>query len=277
MEKSQNAAFKTSGSSTTELSSESVGKLLFKFSLPAIVAQLINVLYNMVDRMFIGHIDQIGPDALTGIGIVMPVIMCISAFAALVSMGGAARASIMLGRGDKRSRSNPRQLYHGTTSHCSSPLCHIPSLRRKNPSCLRRKRGHNFLCVELYENILHRYCLCTAYIRLKCIHHSTGFCQIQYDHRYHRCGFKYPARSNLYLCFQSRCKRSGSCYYPFAMCICFLCLPFSHFGKKHFKNQTPESQNPSSDIPAVHRTWCFSICHAVYRKHSLYLLQHLTS
>ncbi len=102
MEKSQNAAFKTSGSSTTELSSESVGKLLFKFSLPAIVAQLINVLYNMVDRMFIGHIDQIGPDALTGIGIVMPVIMCISAFAALVSMGGAARASIMLGRGDKK-------------------------------------------------------------------------------------------------------------------------------------------------------------------------------
>ena len=54
------------------LGSESVGKLLFKLSLPAIVAQLINVMYNMVDRMYIGHIPNVGASALTGVGVTMP-------------------------------------------------------------------------------------------------------------------------------------------------------------------------------------------------------------
>lgn len=76
----------------------SVGKLLFSMALPAIIAQLINVLYNIVDRMYIGHIPGDGPAALTGLGVTMPVITTISAFAALVSMGAAPRASIMLGR-----------------------------------------------------------------------------------------------------------------------------------------------------------------------------------
>lgn len=77
-----------------------VGKLLFRLALPAITAQIINVLYNVVDRMYIGHIAEIGAEALTGVGVTMPVIMLISAFAALVSMGGAPRASIMMGRKD---------------------------------------------------------------------------------------------------------------------------------------------------------------------------------
>lgn len=83
---------------TNKLGTESVGRLLFQLSLPAITAQIINVLYNMVDRMYIGRIEDIGALALTGVGVCMPIIMCISAFAALVSMGGAPRASIMLGR-----------------------------------------------------------------------------------------------------------------------------------------------------------------------------------
>lgn len=82
----------------TDLSQGHVGKLLLKLALPAIVAQLINVLYNIVDRMYIGHIDEIGDIALTGIGVTMPLITAISAFAALVSMGAAPRASIMMGR-----------------------------------------------------------------------------------------------------------------------------------------------------------------------------------
>lgn len=83
-----------------DLGKDSLGPLLLKLALPAILAQIINVLYNMVDRMYIGHIPKVGPSALTGIGVTMPVIMAISAFAALVSMGGAPRASIMLGRGE---------------------------------------------------------------------------------------------------------------------------------------------------------------------------------
>lgn len=84
-----------------DLGRDNIGKLLFSLAFPAILAQLINVLYNMVDRMYIGHIPGSGSIALTGVGVTMPVIMCISAFAALVSMGGAPRASIMLGKGRK--------------------------------------------------------------------------------------------------------------------------------------------------------------------------------
>lgn len=87
-------------STSTSLGTERIGKLLFSLSMPAIVAQVINVLYNMIDRMYIGHIPNVGADALTGVGVTMPVILCISAFAALVSMGGAPRASIMLGKND---------------------------------------------------------------------------------------------------------------------------------------------------------------------------------
>lgn len=85
----------------TDLGKDKIGELLLKLALPAILAQIINVLYNMVDRMYIGHIPKIGSNALTGVGVTMPVIMAISAFAALVSMGGAPRASIMMGKNDK--------------------------------------------------------------------------------------------------------------------------------------------------------------------------------
>lgn len=71
-----------------------VKKLLFELSVPTIFAQIINVLYNLIDRIFIGHIDQIGSLTLTGVDVAMPLIMIISAFAALAAMGGAPRASI---------------------------------------------------------------------------------------------------------------------------------------------------------------------------------------
>ena len=74
-----------------------VGGLLFKLALPTVTAQLINMLYNIVDRIFIGHIEGIGDLALTGVGVCMPIIMTVSAVAALVSSGGAPRASIAMG------------------------------------------------------------------------------------------------------------------------------------------------------------------------------------
>lgn len=85
---------------TEELGTCSIGKLLFKLAVPAIAAQIINLLYNLVDRMYIGHIEGVGKLALTGVGVCLPIIMIISAFAALVSMGGSPRASIFLGRGE---------------------------------------------------------------------------------------------------------------------------------------------------------------------------------
>lgn len=77
-----------------------VGKLLFRLALPTVVAQLINMLYNVVDRVYIGHMPEVGDLALTGVGVCMPLIMIVSAFAALISSGGAPRASIFLGKKD---------------------------------------------------------------------------------------------------------------------------------------------------------------------------------
>ncbi len=82
------------------LGAEPVGKLLFRLSLPTVTAQIINMLYNIVDRIYIGHIPKTGALALTGVGVCMPVIMIVSAFAALVASGGAPRASIFRGKGD---------------------------------------------------------------------------------------------------------------------------------------------------------------------------------
>ena len=88
----------TSRRKEVNLGEGSVGKLLFRLALPAITAQVINLLYNLVDRMYIGHLPEIGSAALTGVGVTLPVILAISAFSYLFSAGGAARASIMMGK-----------------------------------------------------------------------------------------------------------------------------------------------------------------------------------
>ena len=85
------------------LRTEPLGKLLLKLARPTVAAQLINMLYNIVDRIYIGHIPEIGAAALTGVGVCMPLIMIVSAFAALVGYGGAPRASIFMGKKDRAS------------------------------------------------------------------------------------------------------------------------------------------------------------------------------
>lgn len=82
------------------LGTEPIGRLLFKLTVPTVIAQLVNMLYNIVDRIFIGHLPNAGSLALTGVGVCMPIIMIVSAFAALVSSGGAPRASIAMGKGE---------------------------------------------------------------------------------------------------------------------------------------------------------------------------------
>ena len=78
-----------------------IPQLMVSLAIPSVIAQLINVLYNIVDRMYIGHIPDIGPVALTGVGVTMPVIMLISAFSAFIGAGGAPLAAIALGKGDR--------------------------------------------------------------------------------------------------------------------------------------------------------------------------------
>lgn len=87
-------------SKEVDLGKEPIGHLLFVLAIPTIASQVINALYNMVDRMYIGHIPEVGAAALTGVGVSFPIIMVVSAFAALVGMGGAPQASIAMGRKD---------------------------------------------------------------------------------------------------------------------------------------------------------------------------------
>lgn len=84
------------------LGTQPIGKLLLKLALPTVTAQIINMFYNIVDRIYIGHIPEAGAMALTGVGVCMPLIMIVSAFAALVGNGGSPRASIFMGKGDSK-------------------------------------------------------------------------------------------------------------------------------------------------------------------------------
>ncbi len=88
------------------LGKEPVGKLLLRLALPTVTAQIINMLYNIVDRMYIGHIPNIGDTALTGVGVCMPLIMIVSAFSAFAAYGGAPRASIFMGQGNHDAAEN---------------------------------------------------------------------------------------------------------------------------------------------------------------------------
>ena len=100
----------------SHLGTAPVGRLLLKLAIPTVVAQLINMLYNIVDRIYIGHIPEVGSLALTGVGVCMPLIMIVSAFAALAGSGGAPRASIFMGKGQNEDAEK-------TLAGCFSLLC----------------------------------------------------------------------------------------------------------------------------------------------------------
>ena len=85
------------------LGTQPIGRLLWKLAIPTVIAQIVNMLYNIVDRIYIGHMPESGALALTGLGVCTPIILIVSAFAALISSGGAPRASIFMGKGDKES------------------------------------------------------------------------------------------------------------------------------------------------------------------------------
>ena len=88
---------------TQDMGTGSVKKLMVQMAVPALVGQVINLLYNIVDRIYIGHIPEIGGTALTGVGLFTPILMLITAFAMLAGAGGAPRAAIAMGKGDKES------------------------------------------------------------------------------------------------------------------------------------------------------------------------------
>lgn len=108
----------------TFLGTEPVGQLLRRLAIPTVIAQLVNMLYNIVDRIYIGHIPEVGSSALTGVGVCLPIILIVSAFACFTASGGAPRASIYMGRDDMDSA----ERRSAAASRC----------RSASPSCSRR-------------------------------------------------------------------------------------------------------------------------------------------
>lgn len=92
----------SAGINESRMGTERIGRLMVSMAVPSIIAQIINILYNIVDRIYIGHIPGVGAAALTGVGITFPVITLISAFSAFVGMGGAPLAAIWMGKGDRK-------------------------------------------------------------------------------------------------------------------------------------------------------------------------------
>ena len=88
------------------METEPVGKLLLKMAVPTVLAQIVNLLYNIVDRMYVGRIEGIGTLALGGLGVSFPILILISAFSYLIGAGGASRAAIFMGRKEVKSGSD---------------------------------------------------------------------------------------------------------------------------------------------------------------------------
>ena len=90
-----------SANKNQDMGTGSVRKWMVQLAVPALVGQVVNLLYNIVDRIYIGHIPEIGGAALTGVGLFTPILMLITAFAMMAGSGGAPRAAIAMGQGDK--------------------------------------------------------------------------------------------------------------------------------------------------------------------------------
>ena len=128
----------------TFLGTEPVGQLLRRLAIPTVIAQLVNMLYNIVDRIYIGHIPEVGSLALTGVGVCLPIILIVSAFACFTASGGAPRASIFMGRDDMDSAEKTLggcftlQIGHLRRAHGGAA-----PLGARGAACLRRERKYH--------------------------------------------------------------------------------------------------------------------------------------
>lgn len=148
---------------TDALGTEDVGTLLKRLAAPAVAAQIINVLYNVVDCIYIGHIKEVGQLALTGVGVCLPLILIISAFAALVSMGAAPRASIFLGKNDNASAE--KTLGNSVTLLlCFSAVLTFVFVRWSEPLLLAFGASENTIGYAL--DYMRTYALGTVFVQL---------------------------------------------------------------------------------------------------------------
>ena len=191
------------------LAKEPIGKLLLKLSIPTVIAQLINMLYNIVDRIYIGHIPGEGSLALTGVGVCMPIIMIVSAFAALVSSGGAPRASICMGKQEDEAAEQILGNCFTLQMIVSIVLTAILQIWGKD---LLLAFGASENTIRYATDYMHIYAFGTLFVQLtlgmNCIYYSTGLYNYLHGFRCDRSPLQYYFRSDLY--FRISYGRKGS-------------------------------------------------------------------
>ena len=200
-------------SKENELGTRSVGRLLFSLALPAITAQVVNVLYNMVDRMYIGHIPVVGATALTGLGVTLPVILLVSAFATLASMGGAPPRLHYDGQGPQGGcRAYSGQLHHGPRGDGGAVDGGHPDLRPRGAADLRRRPGDHRLRMGLSGDLRAGYHRRAGGAGPERLHHRAGILPHQHAHGPHRRGTQHHSGPGFYLCAEHG--RAGARHWP---------------------------------------------------------------
>ena len=168
---------------TKDMGTGSVSKLLLQLALPAVVAQVVNLLYNIVDRIYIGHMADVGAAALTGVGLFTPILMLITAFAMLCGSGGAPRAAIAMGRGDNKTAEK-------IMANCFTLLLILAVVLTAvfylaAPSLLVL---FGAICAGLCPHLCLGQCVCADRAGHEPLCYHTGLCCLQYaDHRNRRC------------------------------------------------------------------------------------------
>ncbi len=123
-----------------QLETAPIGKLVFKLAIPTVMAQLVNLLYNIVDRIYVGRIPEIGSLSLAGLGVTFPIILLVSAFAMLCRYGRCVKSGGKHGRKRQRqSRENTRQLYNAAYNIFGSAGGCVYAYEKSDIDEIRRK------------------------------------------------------------------------------------------------------------------------------------------
>ena len=172
-----------------QLETAPIGKLVFKLAIPTVMAQLVNLLYNIVDRIYVGRIPEIGSLSLAGLGVTFPIILLVSAFAMLAGMGGASRAAVSMGEKDNDKAEK-------ILGNCTmlliifSVVLAVVFMLTKNQILMKFGASEATLP---YKHISCRYDICTDCVGTEFVYNKSRLCKNKYDDRLHRRGAEYCA------------------------------------------------------------------------------------
>ena len=238
------------------LATEPIEKLLLRLAIPTLAAQMINMLYNIIDRIYIGHIPGSGALALTGVGVCMPLIMIISTFAALVGNGGAPRASILMGKKDLDSAEN-------ILGNCFTMQIIISVIL----TLIMFFGNRTFLMAfgaseNTIEYAFSWHDFCTVNTWNECVYHGTGICKDWNVFCFDRGCDQYYSRSNFYLCMPYGCSWCCTGYDHFSGLFLYLGVEFLIWAKIYTSYQETAYAFECSGDPALSGSWAFPIYHA---------------